>query len=83
MAGAASGSEISLAKLKRGSLSKAEFVASSIMMTGNKRMLKRLAKANCFDVVGGAPPPHSDSPRRGVLFAPLRLYRPTGPLPTP
>jgi hypothetical protein len=46
-------SDVSRAKLKRGSLTHSDFAAASIMLKANKRLRARLAHANCFDVIGG------------------------------
>ena len=46
-------SDTSRAKLRRGSLSASSFAASAILLKGDKQTMRRLARANCFDVVGG------------------------------
>ena len=52
-AGAGIASDVSRAKLRRGSLSSSDFMKASIFLRGNSNLLKRLPHANCFDVVGG------------------------------
>ena len=46
-------SDTSRAKLRRGSLSKRDYISSAIFLRGDNGTLRRLAKANCFDVIGG------------------------------
>ena len=53
VAGNTAASDVSRAKLRRGSLSHADFAKASLLLQGDQRLLKRLARANCFDVVGG------------------------------
>ena len=40
-------------KLRRGSMSRTEFIASAVLLSGTKSSRRALARANCFDVIGG------------------------------
>ena len=40
-------------KLRRGSMSRTEFIASAVLLSGTKASKRALARANCFDVIGG------------------------------
>jgi len=53
VAGGGKDHDIHRGQLKRGSISRADFAMSAIMMRGSKNIVKRLARANSFDVVGG------------------------------
>ena len=40
-------------RVHRGSVSLSNYAAASILMRGSRATMARLARANCFDVVGG------------------------------
>jgi len=51
--GTTEASDVSRSKLCRGSLSRTDFAAASILLKKSPALLQRLARANGFDVVGG------------------------------
>ena len=52
-AGSGADHDVSKARVKRGGLSRAEYANSVLFMRASNKTLAKLAKANCFDVMGG------------------------------